>query len=726
MTTNEDVQRAYHELIVKEAHLLSESRRPPYSVRNPEYALELGELVTLFKKYHNNGERIFESLKQLGYLVDVGSDEYRSLHMDVLVRSTMVRTRFDYDPYILSARFNIYQIPIPIQEDRMIKPLKDSHFDSLQRRLWSAILSFFGDEDIAKRFINIMREYLRDKNTGSWGLDLFQTITLIKLFNSDKHVHIITAPTGSGKTIIFSLYVLARLIRGKLEGRKERAIFIYPRRVLSIDQTGRFIRLLHISKKYGFEFTLGLRDGQTPRDTPRTDNFRGIQCQCGGQLKYRRYRDSFLLECDKCSNIYRFICVTRKEMGNNPPDILVTNMWALETRLIDSEAQDINARHFKNAKILVIDEAHEYHGLSAGLVSVLLRLVRHLANPTIILSSATIPAPLDFASKLLGTNIRNIEHHDFFIVIKDNLAYSIKGKRLIILSLLNMSPRYSWSTYTQLWSIMLSFIHYVYLQDKRAFRPQAIVFINNIKELRRTHRGIEENISLGEPRDHILGYKQKSTSPKEDGYMYYHYASEDIRFKLIDLFQTPGGKLEPLLYYIGELHSQTEEKERNQIVRRLKNGDLAVVLATSTLELGVDYDYVSFILNTGIDNPISLAQRIGRGGRSSNCLRTALGIILTKNVPQEAFFLYDPHIWERLNPAPSPKSLQEHIGAIPVTIGNPQIKKRGYLTAAMTYLALDEERTYASGIPIKDLDTLREFLEKLKNKLNNIGGIEFE
>jgi len=682
-----DVQKAYHELVIKEAHYLSGGQGPPYSIREPEYALGREEIIKLLKKYSDNAEGTFEFLRQQGYLVNLNSDEYRSLHMDILVRSAMIRTHLDYEPYILSTRFNIYQTPLPVQEDRLIVPLKTAHTDSLQKRLWGAILSFFNDEEIAKTFVSIMEEYLKDKDTGLWGLDPFQATTLIKLFHSDKRIHVITAPTGSGKTIIFNLYVLARLIRSRLEGRKERAVFIYPRKILSIDQAGRLIKLLYISKKHGFEFTFGLRDSQTPRDKPEINNFRGIRCLCGGQLKYHKLMHRYVVKCDKCSHVYDFIYVTRRDMGSSPPDILITNMWALETRLIDSEERDINVHYLKDTSILVIDEAHEYHGLSAGLVSMLLQIIRYLANPTVIVSSATIPAPTDFMSKLLGVNPKDVVCHDFFDSFEVNPTYSIKGKRLIILGLLNMNPRYSWSTYVQLWSIMLSFIHYVYSEEGKAYHPQAIVFVNNIKELRRIHRGIEENISLGEPRDHIVGLNQRRPSPKEDGYMYYHYAERRTRSRIIKLFQNPGAKLDVLISYIGELHSQTPEEERNQIVQRLKKGDIAVVLATSSLELGVDYDYVSFILNVGIDNPISLAQRIGRGGRSSNCLRTALGIILTKNVPQEAFFLYDPHIWKRLDPAPSSEVLQKYVGKIHVTTENPQVRKRGYLTAAITQLA---------------------------------------
>lgn len=704
------VQNAYHNLILNlEVPEISKGLGPPYSIRNPEYEIPKEKIIRLFERHTGTkAEEVFNILTRAGFLVKI-KNGYRSLHMDVLVRSAMIRTYWPYEPYILSPRFNVYLTPLPSKEDRTIKP---STTGNLSERLLKALNAFFGDSNLVKIFIEIMKDYLYTH--GTWGLDAFQVRSLINLLLSEKRVHVITAPTGTGKTIIFSLYLLAKLMRSRLKNKHERVVLVYPRKVLSVDQAGRLIRLLEISRKHGYVFTLGLRDGTTPKDKEFVIGriYRGIKCPfCKGDLVNHRVKNTNTVKCRNCERIYDFVCATREEMGRRRPDILVTNMWALEARLVDSAIKDINVHFFSETGLLIIDEAHEYHGLSAGLISVLLKIISKISSPTIILSSATIPSPVDFASKLVGTNIQDIHHHDFFEYSKDS---EIRGKRLVILGLYDINPKYSWSTYTQLWAVMMAFIYYSYMLDNRDFKPQSIVFVNNIKELRRIARGYEENISLGEPRDHLFGH-EGYRPPPTDGFMYYHYLTSQTLNSIRHKFDLEGN-LPELRELVDEMHSQVPSDKRSRVISALKSGkDLAVVLSTSSLELGVDYDNVSFILNSGVESPIVMAQRIGRGGRNDNCLKTVLGIIVTRNIPQEAFVLYDLSVWDKLNPAP-----KKFEGTLPVATGNPQIIKRGYLTAAMVKMAKMGEKTYASGLGISTNNLLKQYLNAIASKIPKV------
>ena len=701
------VCNAYHDLIINlEILRICKGEGPPYSIKDVNYEVDKKDVLNILEKYFGNkAEEVFNQLLKAGFLIKIDQG-YRSLHMDILVRSAMIRTYWPREPYIISPRFNFYFVPLPSREDRAIRPVKG---EGISDRLMTALEVFLRDSTLTKIFINIMRDYL--SSNGSWGLDYFQATSLINLLLSDKKTHVITAPTGTGKTIVFSLYLLARLLKSRHKGLKEHAVLIYPRKILSVDQAGRIIKLLEICRKYGYEFTFGLRDGTTPRDSrfKEGEGYRGIKCPyCGNELENYKKRGLYTVRCGQCGRIYDFICATREEMGRRPPDILITNMWALETRLIDSEPRDINVLYLSKTRLLIIDEVHEFRSLSAGLVSTLLKIIKHLANPTIILSSATIPSPLDFSSKIVGIDKSNIHHHDFFEYTRGK---GIKGKRLVILGLFDINPRYSWSTYVQLWVVMMAFIHYAYLLENRAFVPQAIVFVNNIKELRRINRGYEENISLGEPRDHILGINGM-LPPPTDGYMYYHYLTS-AKLELIKKNFNSEGRLTELLELVEEMHSLVPSSKRRKVISALKGGkNLAAVLSTSSLELGVDYDNVSFILNAGMENPISMIQRIGRGGRSNSCLKTALGIILTRKIPQESFLLYDISIWEKLNPAP--KQLK---GILPVASENPQIIKRGLLTASLASMAKRGERTYASGHRINSLSKLKDFLNSIAEEL---------
>ena len=103
-------------------------------------------------------------------------------------------------------------------------------------------------------------------------------------------------------------------------------------------------------KKYGYSFTLGLRDGATPRDHSFKigEKYRGIRCpNCGKELENYGIEAKKIVKCSHCNQKFEFVCATREDMGRRPPDVLITNMWTLEVRLIDSEKKDINVEYFK-------------------------------------------------------------------------------------------------------------------------------------------------------------------------------------------------------------------------------------------------------------------------------------------------------------------------------------------------------------------------------------------
>jgi superfamily II DNA helicase RecQ len=63
-------------------------------------------------------------------------------------------------------------------------------------------------------------------------------------------------------------------------------------------------------------------------------------------------------------------------------------------------------------------------------------------------------------------------------------------------------------------------------------------------------------------------------------------------------------------------HSTDYEEERVEVENRFKRGDLDVLVATSTLELGIDYGVIDFVAIYGMPNTLtSYIQRIGRAGR---------------------------------------------------------------------------------------------------------------
>jgi DEAD/DEAH box helicase domain-containing protein len=147
----------------------------------------------------------------------------------------------------------------------------------------------------------------------------------------------------------------------------------------------------------------------------------------------------------------------------------------------------------------------------------------------------------------------------------------------------------------------------------------------------------------------------------------------------------------------------------------LRSGEGAVVLSTSSLELGVDYDGVGFVLNAGLDNPISLVQRIGRGGRGDRTARCVLGIILTRALPTEILKTYDENFMKAI----ANMSISGY--KLFVTKDNPQIIKRRILIESIAKLAVEGKDTYESGAskgPIKNLETLQSFIQDIIVKIS--------
>uniref|UniRef100_A0A7C4S9E0 DEAD/DEAH box helicase n=1 Tax=Geoglobus ahangari TaxID=113653 RepID=A0A7C4S9E0_9EURY len=716
MSNIEKLIRAYHLIVEKEASIIAGSNIREgewYSVNDPRYYLERDELKKFLRSQNfGDPDKIIEDLIKQGFLIYLSdnfrsaeTNKLRSLHMDVLVRSSQITTQHGRPPYILSCKFTIKKSRIPFREDRKIIPNETS--DDVSKSLWNTIFSFFnGRADLANTYISIMKDYLKNS-----GLDAYQAGVLRKILLSEKNTHAIIAPTGAGKTEIYLFYLLATLMKLRILEKDERkALLIYPRRSLALDQAYRLIKLLSIAndrlKKYNSILTFAIRDGDTLRHLKDAKgSFRGIICpHCEkGPLVYGKGGE---IVCDGCKKEYRFIKTIRGETGK--ADIIATNPWALEIRLIDSALGDVDIKALSNLHLMLFDEAHEYRGLSGGILgSCILDIIKeNNPNLKLVFSSATIPNARSFISKLSGDS--NCEIYNFEDII-DLIGNGISGEKLVILSYLTINPNYSWNTYCQLWAVFMAFIAYAY-KRRELKQPQSLVFINNIRELRRAHSGYIENIRLGEPKDHL-----SDGIESRDPYCYWHYLPSEQRE---EVYQSARSRklYEELEKKVYEMHSQLPREEREEVIRRLRQEDGLVVFSTSSLELGVDYDGVSFILNSGLDNPISLIQRIGRGGRNYKTLNTVLGLILIRAIPTEILRIYDQNFIRAL----SEMSSEDY--SLFVTRDNPQILKRAMLIESLSKLAMKGLPTYASKGskgPIKDLDTLQSLIKDIVEEIVN-------
>lgn len=193
-------------------------------------------------------------------------------------------------------------------------------------------------------------------------------------YAQERHNYVVTTGTGSGKSLTFIIPIIDAVLRARAESttRKTRAIIIYPMNALANSQEKEFKKFLDNAEDLGI--SVGRYTGQ---ESPEA----------------------------------------RKELANNPPDILLTNYMMLEY-LLTRSAKDTDRKVIANCQdlsFLALDELHTYRGRQGADVALLVRRLRittHSHNMICVGTSATMSsaedaterrkAVADVAAKLFG------------------------------------------------------------------------------------------------------------------------------------------------------------------------------------------------------------------------------------------------------------------------------------------------------------------------------------
>lgn len=205
---------------------------------------------------------------------------------------------------------------------------------------------------------------------------------------------VVATGTGSGKTEAFLLPIVSDLLQeyeqGSL-GPGVRALLLYPMNALANDQVKRLRNLL----KDCPQITFGRYIGETlERKNDALEHYRKV------------------FSCDPLENEL----ISREEMRNSPPHILLTNYAMLEYLLLrpkDTVFFDGSlARHWR---YLVVDEAHTFSGARGIEMAMLIRRLKERIFASedehlqCVATSATLgngrhdaPAVVAFASRLFG------------------------------------------------------------------------------------------------------------------------------------------------------------------------------------------------------------------------------------------------------------------------------------------------------------------------------------
>lgn len=175
---------------------------------------------------------------------------------------------------------------------------------------------------------------------------------------------VISTGTGSGKTESFLIPIIDHCITNGQRGIK--AILLYPMNALANDQVERLASLT-----MNTDVTFGLFTGATP-DDPDPEEVR--------KSPNRKY--------------------SRREMVEDPPDILLTNYVMLDRLLTARKWRTLIESSSHTLKYIVLDELHTYRGSKAAHLMLLLRrLQSRLSHPAIpIGASATLSRSVSYMS----------------------------------------------------------------------------------------------------------------------------------------------------------------------------------------------------------------------------------------------------------------------------------------------------------------------------------------
>lgn len=173
----------------------------------------------------------------------------------------------------------------------------------------------------------------------------------------------VVTPTASGKTLCYNIPVLQRL----LENPNARALYLFPTKALSQDQTNELTTLI---PELGVKIGTYTFDGDTPASARRAIR--------------------------------------------NAGHIVVTNPDMLHTGILPHHT--LWLRFFENLQFVVIDEIHHYRGVFGSHLANVLRRLRRLtafygSSPQYICCSATIANPQEMAERLVEQPITLIDNN---------------------------------------------------------------------------------------------------------------------------------------------------------------------------------------------------------------------------------------------------------------------------------------------------------------------------
>lgn len=211
------------------------------------------------------------------------------------------------------------------------------------------------------------------------------------VISSDNQVTVVTTGTGSGKTECFLAPVLNDLASQVNNSSSTlcgvQALFLYPLNALINSQKK---RLNSWTKPFDNKIRYALYNGNTI-NSAKVDKARQELPQV----------------------------ISREDIRNSPPPILISNASMLEYMIVRKEDQSILEQSQGSLKYIIIDEAHSYIGSQSAEVAMLIRRLLKafgvkLDDVKFIMTSATVGGSdggkslKEFVAKLTGVDVKKV------------------------------------------------------------------------------------------------------------------------------------------------------------------------------------------------------------------------------------------------------------------------------------------------------------------------------
>ena len=640
-------------------------------------------------------------LKKTGLLVEYPDGTFRTIHMDLVYRA-------------INARAASWSPKIPL-EFKLVKPRAElmPSFDEHKLEELEPLLP-------GSKKTNAMLVAALGKS-GYAGLAHHQLHYLTKILAGEDKCYLLVSPTASGKSLIFYIAILASILSNP-ESKGTSAFILYPRKALASDQLMKFLRVINalnqlLSKEGMSPISVGIDDGDTPRsssseEVKKGEVFRGVKCirnGCGGNLRYRLVKSACQVVCEKCGSAHEEIVATKGDIWASQPNIIFSNLSALNRRLMTKSTQSILGPH---VKWIVLDEAHVYREEVGGHARWLLRRILARFNVLVkgdakfIISSATIHNPLGFAQKLLGLS-HAVYHEDYQKILESSKN---KKRKLAVNLILAPNPLRSAESLAEELSLELGV--WGYAQGKKS-----IVFIDNVSEVERLRNFVVKTIILERKahNDHIDPKKTPSISDVSQSFSWLGLSNGQQNIdpaKLAAIYDHHYAELNP--------------EERARVEESFKNRASGILFATSTLELGMDVGNVAAVIQYKIPlTAESYVQRIGRAGRSNEVGRIALGILVLTNGPSQIRYVFEDEY----------KRLLEPQVEIPVAWENEEIRKQHVIFSVLDYQASKNKSTFmdftteirSTWLNVSDaLNSLKTLITDTRKDISGLQNYEIE